>query len=102
MEPINVSAEYRNTWGTGDVNAPSEREFVSDMLSSGQWVEDDGNYYTREEWDSQYDEEDDCPHDNTTPADEGEPYQRECSDCDARLYLTDAQVAKFAARDDAH
>lgn len=75
MDPINVSAEYRNTWGTGDVNAPSEQEFVSDMLRSDQWVLDDGDYYTREEWYKQYDEAEE--HEQDILRDQAEHEQRE-------------------------
>lgn len=108
MEALNIEAEYREyTNTTRDGAELGIDNFINNKVGSGEWVEDDGDYYTAEEWDSQHaaedtEPEDDCPHDNTTPADDGEPYQRECSDCDARLYLTDAEAAKFAARDDAY
>ncbi len=108
MEALNIEAEYREFVNRIPIPAArNAQEYADAQVRAGKWVEDDGDYYTREEWDSQYaaadtESEDDCPHDNTTPADDGEPYQRECSDCDARLYLTDEEAAKFAARDDAY
>lgn len=45
-------------------------------------------------------DEDYCPHAMTVAAEEGEPYQRTCTDCEARLYLTDAQNTTLRIRDD--
>lgn len=45
-------------------------------------------------------DEDDCLHENTRPAEAGEPYQRECNDCDARLYLSAEENLRLTARDD--
>lgn len=55
MEALNVVTEYREYVATTSDGAnPGIDNFVSNKVGSGEWVEDDGDYYTREEWDSQY------------------------------------------------
>jgi hypothetical protein len=64
MEALNIDYEYR--WvvterlvhGSGLPVPESAETYATHMVAQGEWVEDDGAYYTAEEWDSQYAEDD--------------------------------------------
>lgn len=55
MQAINVEAEFRKA-NHADTFRSAE-EYADSMRRIGTWIEDDGDYYTSEEWDSQYDME---------------------------------------------
>jgi len=74
MQAINVAAEYRQ-FQAETMSKISETEFGRRMAATGKWVEDDGDYYTREEWDAQYDE---YPEEPDTDCHCGHP---ECGAC---------------------
>lgn len=59
MNTVNVESEYRKhcefvVWSLGALpKGYSVSEFVDDKVRSGEWVEDDGEYFTVEEWDAE-------------------------------------------------
>lgn len=68
MEALNIEAEYRQAkqtdaalnfegLGLGPIPWGNAQEYANSMVKNLLWVEDDGDYYTREEWDSQYAED---------------------------------------------
>lgn len=55
MQALNVRAELRD-FSDGAVQHPTQAAldlFASDRVAAGEWVEDDGDYYTRAEWDQE-------------------------------------------------
>lgn len=76
MQALNVAAEYRGYQSLNPGYLGSEDEYVNDMLALGAWTEDDGDYYSQEEWDSQYDEPSQAAVDNFRSwlDDEGDNY----------------------------
>lgn len=67
MEALNVAAEYRKyqreiAQYNEQVKPVSQTMYVNEQVRSGAWVEDDGDYYTGEEWDSQYAQQESMPY----------------------------------------
>jgi hypothetical protein len=51
MEALNIEAEYRKFLAYIPIpEAQNAQEFADAQVRSGKWVEDDGDYYTREVW----------------------------------------------------
>lgn len=51
MEALNIEAEYRKL--TSNVSPYLAQQHANGQVARGLWVEDDGDYYTREEWDAE-------------------------------------------------
>jgi len=61
MQALNAQAEYQayaDVIRSTGVTPPTETEYIEFSVRMGLWVEDDGDYYTAEEWATQYDEGD--------------------------------------------
>lgn len=54
MEALNIEAEYRKYVAESSyMKWANKEEFVSQNLQSGKWIEDDGDYYTAEDWEAE-------------------------------------------------
>lgn len=58
MQALNVEAEYRRSKETPGVEFYSLDHFLRSKVESGEWIEDDGDYYLPEVWATQHDEGD--------------------------------------------
>lgn len=61
MQALYVVGEYRNFLEAGGDPDVTLSVFAELKVDSGEWIRDDGDHYTAEEWESQYEDEDfDC------------------------------------------
>lgn len=57
MQALNAQSEYREYVSTTKDGADlGFDKFVDNKIGSGEWIEDDGDYYLPEVWATQYDE----------------------------------------------
>jgi len=61
MQALNIHAAYRSYLEAEPdrvLSVFSAEQYADEMAKSGEWVEDDGDYYLPEVWATQYDEGD--------------------------------------------